>query len=554
MKTDMSRRSFLSAMALTGAGAAAAGLAGCAPQGKSDDESSAASNSDSSTTMAETGGSIDWLGSAPEITDDMCTEVIDTDVLVIGYGEAGTAAAFSAAEEGAKVLVLEKHFTLRYGGNAHAYLNSKAFAEYGMEELDPQKVVWEYAKETQYVPDLSLISLWAYRGHEVIDYLMDLVKDDEMPVFPIQPYEGYEKDSQITGLNYSAASLGRNDDRNNVWLNAIQSHAAEKGIEVRYETPAQRLIQDDSGRVIGAYAKDVDGNYIRVNTSKGVIVCAGDYGSNEDMIKVFQSEAAQRLYDAYGMGGGPAGAYTAYMEADEQPKEVLNDGLGIKMCCWAGARMECGTHGYNTWTEGGANCKPYLAVNSAGARFFNEATSMMVSSPVVIAQPEPYYWQILDQNGVDNPLPGYLPMKAPVEGAIDTTGWPTANTLEELAEQIGADPATLVASVERYNELCEKGVDEDFCKEAQFMVPVTQPPYYAGQQHHVWTVTFGGVYANNKLEVLNEEGLPIPGLYAAGNTIGRRFGWHYESSFMGCSNAFAETHGWFAAKSCVADN
>lgn len=540
---EMNRRRFV-AGATAAAGLSLAGVGSAMAAAADFDPSVTASVEDNA-----------WLGEAPQINDDQCVETVDCDVLVIGSGGSGTTAAVSAALEGAQVLVVEKHVCSRYGGNAHSYINSKKLAECGLPcEYDPQEIVWEHFKETQHSCDMALVSLWANRGHEVIDSLIELTEGDEGGAIYVNALEGYDPRSQLCGI-HPFFNPGTPEDNNGVWLGALNRAAVRQGAEFRYSTPAVSLIQDEDGRVVGAYCTNPSGDYIRVNAAKGVIVCAGDYASNDEMIATFQPVKQQMIQKAHNLGGM---AYVAYMDMDQWPEGPLNTGDGIKMACWAGASVEPAPHGFNTWTVGGDNCKAHLHVNSGGRRFMNEATSMMVSALVTLAQPgdETFYWQIVDQDLVDTPMEGYLPMKAPVEVSIDVNSgeWVSGNTIEELAESMGVLPEVLAETVERYNELCDKGIDEDYYKESRFMRPLKTPPFYAAKQQHAWCVTFGGIYVTPKLEVVGPDGAPIKGLYAAGNTVGRRFGYHYEGAFMGCSNAFAETHGWFAAKNCVADN
>ena len=114
------------------------------------------------------------------------------------------------------------------------------------------------------------------------------------------------------------------------------------------------------------------------------------------------------------------------------------------------------------------------------------------------------------------------------------TGVYQADTLEELAELIDVDPATFTATIERYNEMCEKGVDEDFMKSSEYLIPVKNPPFYAFNEKWVFVCSIAGVHTNDKFQVLNADHEVIPGLFAAGNTVGRRFGYAYESSGMFC--------------------
>ena len=83
------------------------------------------------------------------------------------------------------------------------------------------------------------------------------------------------------------------------------------------------------------------------------------------------------------------------------------------------------------------------------------------------------------------------------------------------------------------------------------MLPVATPPFHAVKETLVAAVTMGGVKCNGLMEVIDEMGNPIPGVYAAGNTMGRRFGWSYEARHTGLTNSLAIVHGYFAGKNCA---
>ena len=91
-----------------------------------------------------------------------------------------------------------------------------------------------------------------------------------------------------------------------------------------------------------------------------------------------------------------------------------------------------------------------------------------------------------------------------------------ADSIEELAAMIKCDPAVLRATFDRYSELVDKGVDEDFGKPSRFLHPINGPKYAALRLHPCVTVTFGGLETDVSARVLDTEGRPIPGLYAAG--------------------------------------
>ena len=121
-----------------------------------------------------------------------------------------------------------------------------------------------------------------------------------------------------------------------------------------------------------------------------------------------------------------------------------------------------------------------------------------------------------------------------------------ADTIEQLAEYIGVEPAALSATVEQYNKVCTEGCDIDFAKDPHFLNAVAKAPFYA----HVTTpslgfalVTTGGFVTTNDQQVLNEDYQPIEGLYASGNTCGMRFGPEYITPIPGVSIGMCLTLG-----------
>ena len=135
---------------------------------------------------------------------------------------------------------------------------------------------------------------------------------------------------------------------------------------------------------------------------------------------------------------------------------------------------------------------------------------------------------------------------AKTAGAEGANGWYCADTIEQLAEYIGVEPAALFATVEQYNKVCAEGYDSDFAKDPHFLNAVAKAPFYA----HVTTpslgfalVTTGGFVTTNDQQVLNEDYQPIEGLYASGNTCGMRFGPEYITPIPGVSIGMCLTLG-----------
>ena len=274
-------------------------------------------------------------------------------------------------------------------------------------------------------------------------------------------------------------------------------------------------------------------------------MCTGSFGSNEAMMKRFfapdfaQWALSNNAYNAY-MGGDPV-------------DETMDDGLGHKMLCWAGAEME-DRSGYASWQTTAWRSFPYLLVDTKGERFMNECTSLLTSSHLIAELPGDgnFVWQIIPTNDFEMPSSfGYDREQAAQVFDIESTEHYEADTIEELADMIGVPADNLVATVERYNEMCEAGEDTDFMKAKRYLDPIDDGPFQAWKMTYLFYCTLGGVRSNEKLQVLDENRDPIPGLYAAGNTVGYRFGSSYETLLHGGSNGLAATHGYVAGESAA---
>lgn len=126
-----------------------------------------------------------------------------------------------------------------------------------------------------------------------------------------------------------------------------------------------------------------------------------------------------------------------------------------------------------------------------------------------------------------------------------------ANTLEEIAEWIGADPTVLKDTVEEYNKACDNGYDHLFNKERKYLMPIQTPPFFAIQANSDFLDTIGGIKVNENMMALNNSGNPIPGLFAAGVIVGGWQGDTYCVILSGAASGFALTSGRIAAESAI---
>ncbi|MBO4365659.1 MAG: FAD-dependent oxidoreductase [Eggerthellaceae bacterium] len=539
---ELTRRSFLKGAAVLGGAGMVAGLAGCSP-------------ADSEAPDAGAAEAADWLGQPEEVDIDGIATVEEAEVVVVGAGFAGQCAAASAIDHGAKsVILLEKCPTYRVGGALTGTVNSRLHKELGA-EYDPAFMYQEFMKGYNFAVDSHMVMDWAYKSGEIQDWLFD--KCDaagvDYTIYTKYPDDfDFSKEIAATYRIGVAIDTTVHDDMSAA-LKVLDDFILANGGVVKYSTPGNQLIKDETGRVTGVVAKNEEtGEFELYNATKGVILCTGDYGANLDMCNAFLEPESAEM----------AAAGTCYAMKSDPSTAGANTGDGHKMACWAGAQMEPGVHATMAWNTTGFFNMPFLHVNKQGERFMNEALTAAFWPRQIYRQPGKVSYQITDANFAEHvakmqpATPDGLMTEISeksTEAWEQDNGWVSADSLEELAEKLGIPADKFVKTIERYNSL-EGGIDYDEGKLGKYIIALDTPPFKAAEIHYTMAVTLGGVLVNDHLQVRDAEGAGIPGLYAAGNTVGRRYSRYYEDILTGNSNAFALVHGYLSGQYCMEDN
>ena len=562
----------------------------------------------------------DWLGQAPDPGTLYISRVLDCDVAVIGLGHAGVQAVLGAAEKGARVIGVEKHsrdthswFGEDFGcWNSDLQVNQAGFGPYDLGE-----VVDEFVTRGGGRSNPEIVRLYVHNSGPTMDNMMAVCK--EMGVDPrvytydntrdgwliIQAnfdydkwksgadiYDCLRKDYPIwPGTKTWAAScqfMGEYNDHMvpgvaaNSKLPLVNQACLDKcvrdyGTQLLYGTSGVVLCQDENKAVTGVIVQDdATGEYIQINTAKGVVMAGGDYAGNKEMSWALLNEYMERSERA---GGSVDRFYSSG-----------RDGSSVKMMCWAGGFVEPAPRG--TMILGGGPTGPWganamLWLNCRGRRFTNEG-NITAAQTATSRQPKGLGCLVTDKKWLKSVCASGLEHSGPnagrpqyfldmIDGMNAVEPGPQggivkscivaermyekvlrADTLEELARYIGyqeEDIPTFLQSIRHYNELCYAGADTDFGKDASAMIPVDEAPYYAvvtrfGSDEMVGPqmVTMSGVMTDHRLNVIDADRKPIRGLYACGNSLGGRYGTGYCTPSAGNSIGYAMTHGRLAGQ------
>jgi fumarate reductase flavoprotein subunit len=583
----LNRRTFLKGVAATGAmGAIAAANPTFAEQSANQNNTAAKS----------------WRDKPDPIDESQISDGGTYDVVVVGAGNSGLFCARVASMKGASVAVVENQAENGYArgaGGDVGTVNSQYMLDQGAPRIDEAEFLREYARRCVIRHNPRRISYFVKNSGKILDWVIkDMSKEwltQNCHGMSCPPRPDVLLD--VSGWKfYFGTAIFRNMGMNNAsevqgWQGLLKLHqekAMADGAKWFYGHHAEICDLDSSGAVTGVVAKRADGKYVRFKARKGVALCAGDFSGNREMVRDILDQL-RHLAEAQGDAD--------LVTASGNTRPIVRDGSGIRLGIWAGGHIEIGPRTNMGDGDPGTGAW-YLQLDGNGERFCDEAAGTMLCHPigsVVVTLYDANWKKALgmqpprhmgpDTSGVDfqtrlshldNLKPG--PMSKSQQGfpgGGGQSGLPSvsgmtccANTIEELLDYMdcykGEARKKALAEITRYNQMCEKGVDEDFGKDPRILkvTSLKDPLFYATVSTYTGRSMMGGINAGMCVttgldtdaegHVLNSKFEPIKGLYAAGNNAGGRYIVVYQSPFAGISNGMAMTDGYLLGERLAA--
>lgn len=409
------------------------------------------------------------------------------DIVIIGAGGAGLAAATEAASKGAKTIVLEKMGIA--GGNTNS-----ATGGLNASETSVQKKLGIADSNEQFFQDTikgghnknnpELVRTMVEKSAETVDWLISLGTD----LSDVGKMAG--STNRRTHRPQGGAAVGPH------LVSVLEAAAKKAGAEIRYASKVTGIIEKD-GKACGVTVS-ANGSEYTIN-AKAVIIATGGFGANPEMVVSYKSDLAGfgttnhkgATGDAFAWIQKFGGALVQMEEIQTHPTVVPGNGTMI--------------------TEA-VRGNGAIIVNRDGKRFCPEMATRDVMSKAILAQKGQTAFLVFDQDVRES-------LKA-IESYVKNGLLTQAPSAAELAQKLGIPQAEFEKTLADYAEAQKSGNDPLGRKASEMPRPLTKAPYYAVEIAPAIHHTMGGIAISPKAQVLTSEGTPVPGLFAAGEVTG----------------------------------
>ncbi|MGE4268179.1 MAG: FAD-dependent oxidoreductase [Deferribacterales bacterium] len=483
--------------------------------------------------------------------------VYNYDVVVVGSGAAGLAAALEAAEDGLKTALIEKRAAL---GGSSLFIEGTFAAgtpwqksEYIGNAADPDEMFKQVMAYNHWRTNAPLARKWIKNSASTLGWIHDHGVIIEEP-------RTLMMDGNRTWHIFK-------DGKGVQFIETMVKSIRNAGGDIYTETAGKELITDKKGNVTGIMAETAEGDKIRFNAKGGVVIATGGFIDNKEMMKKYG------IRPDYLIIGPKEGHGGDDMKMFESIGAKMDNNMGIHLAIgtWLpGKDPNTQLPIMGMYTQLTAVLRqPYLWVNENGKRFFDESQSNNWSfSNNAVELNGGMYFGVFDENikkymieeGIDVSHSDWARIGAKLdkleEGlkAGEKEGYVyKANSLEELADKMGIDKKTFLETVRKSNQYSRQGYDEEFLKPRKYLKPIEKAPFYAIKGLSGTLITLSGPLTNEEMQVLSDStGKPIKGLYVAGCATGGVYGMDYHLILEGAASSFALNSGRFAAQHIAA--
>jgi fumarate reductase flavoprotein subunit len=463
---------------------------------------------------------------------------INTEIAVVGGGGAGLSAAIAATEMGAKVVVLESRRSP--GGNT-----ARAGGIFATESHLQRRMRLDVRKDACFKEAMSyshdkvnprIIRAYLNKSGDTIKWLEDM----GLKIYSLSPY--YPGQTMVT---WHCPKHGVREI-----TNVLLKRSKALGILLVTGARATGLLRDDKENLSGVLARRKK-QPLQVN-ARCVIIATGGFGGNKQLLRQYSPDYMENIHliglphrgDGIMMtleiGAATDGLGTLHMTGPGFPRSRVLTGLAIEP---------------NT-----------IWVNKNGVRYIDEGNGLKSFEVVNAQMRQP---DMLSFTLFDSGIKQYLVENGFTKGMgsiykasrVKASSWvkelqseagkgelKIANSWDEIAYWVGVDPAVLIETIEEYNACCDHGYDPVFGKDRLYLKPLRNPPYYAMKCVPGMLGTLGGIKINERMEVLNQQNNPIPGLFCAGNDSGGWSGDTYNINLAGFTSGFAINSGRIAGE------
>lgn len=430
----------------------------------------------------------------------------EADVVIIGCGGSGAAAAIEAHDAGAKVLILEKTpipggCTSISGGIVYA-AGTSVQKKAGIED-SPEGMYKYWMAYHRDLLDPAVLKVISDKTIDLIEWLQ--AQGVEFPP-DLLYYSGVEeKYAAVTKpIKRGHCAKGRGKGL----MDGLMKSVASRKIDILYNTPAERLYVNDKGEVVGIQAKAKKA-VLNIKVKKAVILASGGFARNKAMVKsYFPDQLTAVPFTSIGTTGD------GILMAEKIGAPIVDTGTtelppslpALEIVPAEKAVMFSSAYFLYKY--------PYIWVDDQGKRFCDESAYYQITAPLISRQKRAYIVfddKVKTQVGAAMGFGFSKNLEREIADGILKKG----ATLEELGKALNVDPATLKASVERFNANAKAGSDPDF-KRAKGLGAIEAGPFYGGKLTVAVVESLGGLRIDTEGRIMDAFDAPVPRLYGAG--------------------------------------